>query len=525
MNPVVRWVLHLAVLSLVLIGLWLLNRWLDLGRLLVPPHPSLRDLWLPSLFLLVYVLSWLGWWLWAQLGPEQESPVFPDIDRAWDEAVRALDQANIDLTEAPLFLVLGRPRGTDEALFQGAQLRLQVSGLPRRADSPLHVYASREGIYVACPGAALLGKQSALMAAEPEDGDQGEDLATVVASEGGADAASNEFATLTVSSGSGSAKAMEQIIARAREQGRNLADLGEEEKRALSVLLADRDQSEGAAEPSRSHASVLKNRAEADLQTARLLHLCRLITRDRRPFCPINGILLLIPLAATRGDEEASQVGLICQRDLATVREATQVCCPVVALVCELETLPGFRELIARLPEGQRDRRMGQRFPLVPDLAPGKIGPMIESGVVWIGGVLVPKLVDRLWTVETPGQSTTADAVRGNVRLYELLRQIRGRMLRLSRVLIRACASDGDRVEMLGGCYLAGTGTDPASEQAFIPGVFRRLSEYQDFVAWTPGAVKEDATYLAWTRYGYIALAVLTLACLALAGVVLKRGI
>lgn len=515
MGPVLRAVLHVLVLAAVLAGLWFLNRWLDLGKLLVTPHPALRDLWLPLLFSLVYALSWLAWWLMAQLGSEQESPVFADIDRAWDEAVRSLDQARIDLTEAPLFLVLGRPRGGEEALFQGAQVAFQVGGAPRRADAPVRVFASRDAVYVVCPGVSLLSRQADLMAREVGAPETVE--VPVVAPVG------EEFATMTVRGGSAPALAMEQIIARARESGRGLADLGEEEKRALSVLTAGGAARDDQGEPARPNVSVLRDRAESDLLTARLRHLGQLIARDRKPLCPLNGVLMLVPLAATRGDEEASQLGLICKRDLTTLREATRLRCPVFAMVCDLETLPGFRELVGRLPEGQRDRRMGQRFPLVPDLEPSKIGAMIESGVLWIGRILFPNLVDRLWAVESPGQLTTAEAVGGNVRLYQMLHQVRGRMLRLSRVLIRACTGEAGAPEMLGGCYLAGTGADAAREQAFIPGVFRRLTECQDFVAWTPEALREDAGFRAWTRIGYIALTVVGVACAGFAVFLLRR--
>ena len=57
--------------------------------------------------------------------------------------------------------------------------------------------------------------------------------------------------------------------------------------------------------------------------------------------------------------------------------------------------MPGFRALTERLPESQRDRRMGQRFPLVPDLEPSSIAGMIESGVQQIGNRLIPNLVSR----------------------------------------------------------------------------------------------------------------------------------
>src|SRR5205085_10340970 len=70
--------------------------------------------------------------------------------------------AGIDLTAAPLFLVLGRPAGGEAALFQAAQLQLAVKMAPPRGDAPLHVFANRDGIYVTCAGASLLGRQSLL---------------------------------------------------------------------------------------------------------------------------------------------------------------------------------------------------------------------------------------------------------------------------------------------------------------------------------------------------------------------------
>ena len=44
---------------------------------------------------------------------------------------------------------------------------------------------------------------------------------------------------------------------------------------------------------------------------------------------------------------------------------------------------------------------------------------------------------------------------------------------------------------------------------SFVPGVFRRLTESQDLVAWTPETVWRESRYLRWTRQGYVALAVL----------------
>src|SRR5438309_1616911 len=101
-----RWGAHIVLLAGVVIGLAIIGYILELRRFMAAPWWILREFWLPIVFLLVYVLSWLGWWLWKLLGPEEADSNFPDIDQAWEEAVAALSQEGIDLTEAPLFLVL-----------------------------------------------------------------------------------------------------------------------------------------------------------------------------------------------------------------------------------------------------------------------------------------------------------------------------------------------------------------------------------------------------------------------------------
>src|SRR5438067_13053008 len=64
------WVIHIAAVVGVLIGLWFVNQYFGLDVLVKPPR--LRSLgihkaWLPILFVLVYILSWLGYWLWKLL--------------------------------------------------------------------------------------------------------------------------------------------------------------------------------------------------------------------------------------------------------------------------------------------------------------------------------------------------------------------------------------------------------------------------------------------------------------------------
>jgi IcmF-related N-terminal domain len=507
LGPGALWGLRLLALVLTLVVLAAINILSELHRFLEPPVglDFLGSLWLPLLFLLIYVFCGLAWWLWSQFGPESDGATFPDIERAWREAVQSLERAGIGLNEMPLFLVLGRPQGPEGALFDGAELQLQVRGQPSREDSPLRVYASREAIFVTCPEASALGGQStALESSEFE-----------------APAPSAEEAEFMTFDVAGAAlrgpDVAASILARARVAGRGPNQLLEEELRALGRIATERDESRGSEGPGvANRPSQARQKAAVELQEARLRHLARLIARDRRPYCPVNGILLLIPIAATNTEQGTTRVGLICRRDLAAIREAMQVRCPVFAMVCDLENLPGFRELIGRLPDDQRRRRMGQRFPLIPDIEPSALPGVFESGVQWIAHKQLPSRVDSLWRVEVGSELTMAEAVRGNVRLYQLLQQVRERHRRLGRLLSRAVLIDGLPAVMLGGCYLAGTGPDPRSQQAFLPGVFRRLIETQDFVAWTPETLAREASDNRKVRIGYCVLGVLTAVSAAL---------
>jgi hypothetical protein len=234
----------------------------------------------------------------------------------------------------------------------------------------------------------------------------------------------------------------------------------------------------------------------------RLRYACGLIARGRRPFCGVNGILLLIPMAATEDDRDAHETGTCCLEDLNTAREALRVECPVFALVCGLEQLPGYDAFLGQ-PRGTPSNRVGQRFPLAPDLRPDELPAMIKSGLEWLGQRSLPSLALPHWKLESPNAMDWAEAVRQNGELFGFLAAIRERQGRIGQILSRGVARS-----MFGGCYLAGTGRDPARDQAFLRGVFARLGEEQDFVSWTPEALAEEESYHRMTRNGYRILGV-----------------
>jgi len=504
------WVIHFLLLAIILVGLYFLNdRVLNWDRYIPRTSRFLAKSWLSILFLLVYVLAWLSWWLFKLLAPDQHTSDFPDIDEAWDEAVAAMNDAGITPTDAPLFLVLGRPEAPIPALFKAAQLKLLVTQVPKGERAPLHVFANRDAIYVSCQGVSLMARQSAILAGETE-------TTTPGVEEGPEDDA--QMQTLRPSSAAGGAQKIGAVLAQAMKKGRSPEQLTEAERRELRRL----------ERKDKPKPSLLKNTSEVELLQARLEHLCRLIVRDRWPFCPANGILLLLPYAGTDSDQDALNTGEICQRELTVVRQALKVHCPMFALVCDMETAPGFVEFVERFSEAERQQRMGQRCPLVPALrsrltanlgAPATddtTAHMLDSLARWVCTMLLPGWIYKKFRLESPGKTTPPEVTKVNSRLFLLLDELRDRQTRLGSVLAHGLDSAGGEPWLFGGCYLGGTGSDPAREQAFVAGVFRRLVEEQNYVSWTEEALEEEALYQTWITRGYVALTIMGMAAVGL---------
>ena len=510
-----RTLLHVLVVLAILFGLHQLNRLQAIIELL-PIRRVLAENWLPILFLLVYALCWLTYWLWTLLVSDEYGPNFPDIEDAWQEARTALRQAGLSLTDLPLFLILGQPEDDEKALFQAAQLTLIVKQTPASPDAPLHVYATREAIYLTCAGASLLGRLARFLA--------GKLLDQPAPGHAHAPSEEDEILTNTISPGArggmhptqGAVADMAKVFHQAEREGR---PLNKAEKRELRFINRQ-------SQPQRS---PLKDPDLIAYQAARLHYLCRLLVRDRHPFCAVNGVLLLVPFAGCDSDQDAIYTAEALQRDLAVTGSALRVDCPHFALVCDLETAYGFTEFLQRFTPKERFRRLGQSCPLTPDLQAsfrtsgkdGGVAKMLDSLARWLCQSVVPAWVYRKFQMEKADAKDRAELVRINGRLFLLADELQERSKRLSTILSRGLAPKAASGPLLfGGCYLAGTGSDAEREQAFVRGLMDRLSEGQSCVYWTRQTVAEEASYLRWSNLGWTVLAIVVVALLAFVGYV-----
>jgi len=489
-----RWIIHAVLVTGILVGLSFLNRYVE--HWLPTANWFVRKTWLPLLFVMVYALLWLGWWIWQLLGPAEESSQFPDIDAAWEEAMQTLAQAQLDLTRLPLFLVLGKPDGGEEIFFQtassaGAAVFSLSKFAPKRSDSPLRVYVGTESVFVTCPGASLLGAQAEFLNTDPMLGSE-DPMHSTAGGDPDAMFSTISGAELLATIGGGSLDVA--AILRAAKPGQELSP----EDAAV--------QSRTGPKVKKPHHSVLNNASEAERLSARLRHLCQLIARDRRPRCPVNGILLLLPIHSTDTDADANQAGLVCQRDLATVAETFRVRCPLMTLVCDVEKLGGFAEFLERFPAKQRHNRLGQSHPWIADVGRGELSQTIDAEVGWICQGLLAHWIYKLFKVDLARTDGVTDPIKGNADLFQFLCTMRERQMRLAKVINNFVRDpESENALLYGGCYLAGTGPT-ASEQAFVPGVIDKLIKSQDFVAWTPAAMEEDTRYHQWVVYGWLGL-------------------
>jgi IcmF-related N-terminal domain len=482
-------VLHVFLVVVGLILLAIVNHVLTVNRTITGPLAFLGRVWLPILGLFIYFAGRVGLLLWRIGTSRDDLGAYPDIEAAWNEAVLALGGRSLDLRDLPLFLILGQTAAGEKALFQAARVTLKLDQTPTRDNVPLHVYANEQGIYVFCPGLSLLSLQSRNLRKTMETEEYIEWSEEGLAGGPG---------TLTPSLAPELARKVGRLATKYGREGGSLADLGSEERESLFV-------------EERADRPVLSLPRKPDLVeewSRKLEYLCRLIFRDRHPRCPANGILLLLPLAATASEQVASDTAELSKRDVLTATRGFQLLCPRVPLLCDMETAPGFREFISGFSREKRMPRMGQSCPLAPDftqsstaLPPEELAKSLSS---WVCRQWLPTFIYKEFALEdSPTQFTSC--LNKNTQVFAFLEQLRLREKHLGQILNRGQVRGFPEPLLLGGCYIAGTGS-ASPDQAFVRGILEWLRDNQDFVLWTEEARKEEALFDLWTGRCYSAI-------------------
>lgn len=428
----------------------------------------------------------------------RESSRYPDVNYAWQAGIAALAEHGMSLRSAPIFLILGT--GDDRTrrnFMHAAGYEFRVNNVPE-GPAPLHWYANPDAIYIVLGDVCWLQAASAVTkpsgrpvpSEQPRRGATSADLrGTLVPGEPSEGSSDRE------SPSDGGASSSEPPRAPA-----TVSPPSEVDPALLRGTMVPGTQPTRMPTPTpaaRRAPRHITSQTSTQL-LRRLQHVCSLIRQSRHPVCPINGILMLLPFEALLNTEfDIEELERAIAADLSVAQRELQLRSPVTAAVTGMERERGFRELIRRVGQQRATRqRFGQRFDLrtVPTVLE------LERFTSHVCGTFED------W-VYTQFRETDALSRTGNPLLFALLCRVRRSVgTRLKLVLGAGFGWDETRPDapnIFSGCYFAATGPR-GDRQAFVRGLFDKLSDEQEEIEWTDTAIRDDRRNRLLTRVGWL---------------------
>jgi hypothetical protein len=423
----------------------------------------------------------------VKLWLEGESALFPDIDEAWTAGMAELDLQGIDIQQVPLFLVLGAPNeNVAQAILDAAGREMPVRGVPK-GKVALQWFGDANAVYVVCTGTGCLTKlasvaRTAIVAPSGGGG-------------GGARAAAPRDIKQTLVPGQDDDPMAGPASAPAPPPMPNIRGTMEIPSVRDSIVMAGTGPGAAAAPLESRELKIVVDKADRELEQQRLEYLCRRIVRERKPYCPINGVLCLLPFKVLESQSGAGEMTVAVASDMRVAMAVFKLRFPVNALVTGLEEELGFQELVRRVGQNEAaGRRFGKGF----DVWKPPIPEQMEALTAHACGAFED------WAYSLFRKDDALKKKTGNERLYLLLCKIRGRVqMHLEKVLAEGFGYDPDRSPdatpvLFGGCYFAATG-ERDDRRAFVAGVVRdKLVDQEGDLEWTPEAIAEDRRCRSW---------------------------
>lgn len=413
-----------------------------------------------ALFVLSYAIIRVVLYLMLLLGIEDESD-FPDIEADWKDILAALSRERIFLDDLPLFLVNGFTPQQEQSAFEAASnIEWRVIAPPlSQTSAVVRVFTRDDAIFLCCTGVGATNCQQGKVTnvTDNNSGDTGMPR-PVVGVTGTNQAMNAPSAELP-----GQPKGMGAFFGTMAPGGL---------KRAMETFSAiNRGDQKGYGKKRVMPLSEV----EAQVGIRRMQFLCGLITKARRPFCQINGMLQAIPFSWASEVDYARKLAPAIKYDLIAVHETFQLQFPVVAVVTEMDSVAGMRDFLLRaerMQPGLRLSRSGSSFAAGADVNDKNTEWIVDRGMQWFRG----------WVYT----AFSADIDnRDNQKLFQMLCEISQRrqgLMILLRDSMYRIVQPGLRLH---GVYFSATGR-ASTEQGFIRGVLDKLPESQGMVAWTP---------------------------------------
>lgn len=473
-----RWVyylLHYGVVFLITILLAAFNdRVLSLfgDGVSLPDIPFVNQYWAGFLFLLTYLFIRLLIYFIALFWQEDEAE-FADIDIAWAAGERGLADAGIDLRKVPLFLINGLDEVHEPNFFRTAGFTEKVVAPAKDERCPLRFYANQDVLFIACSDVSAISSQ----VRAPQ--------VAAVSLGGGEGPANQPMSTLKPEDIRQAAAGVAQTL----EPGQL--------KQQLAGTLSPGAIANETVRASRSLQSIDHVTCER-----RVRYLCKLITRARAPVCPINGLLVTVPLEWTRPAADQNLYETI-EQDVQVLHDSLRMLFPVVCVMTGLYQLGSLKEFIERA--NQTDSRFGSHLRAGAHFPPGH--PVDEPSAKWN----VDKGLEwfRSWIYKAFAHDLSSQS---NPQLYRLLCNLEDRRSGMVRMLQAAFGRKvhHERVRLTG-CYYAEIELR-SRQQAFVRGVLEKLVGDQDLLAYSAAYVRQDQQCRQWGYVCCVGIAVLAIA-------------
>ena len=486
LSPRTYQILHAVVVVLIALLAGYFSRDLPFGKDVVYENEFVRDYFWGILVVLLYAFVRLVLFVIGLFGVEDTSE-FPDIDRAWAEAMTQLGRQGLNVQSFPLFMVMGLPEDQERAFLMGAKFPATATGPSADTSQPLRIFANTKAAFLFVPGASAIVQQMTEGPRAALGG--GSSIATL--SSPGAIGSAGSMATLTpglMPSGMGG-----------RGGGSGPSILGGMATMAPGEVTGPPLGRQGEASPG---GSIGPLSSEALHESARRLrYVCRLVNTARKPFCGINGLVTVVPSQwAAEGSPDFSHV---VAQDIRVLHESLEMLFPVACLFSGLEAMGGLPEFLSRSMDVNRafsaEVKAGSRFPTGRPIDPESASWVTKYCVGWF----------RDWIYSTFKKNPSSSS---NIRLYRLLSEISDRRRSFARLLTGGFGQlMGDQPVRLLGVYFNGRDAQSRSH-VFVRQLLDNVLAEQDAVVWSPQRIARDDAARTWTYGVYAVIGLLVMA-------------
>ncbi len=482
-----------------------------LGQLSAPAIAAiLSEILLLSFLLLIIVIPiqdengiYAGAWAWLTMHPgrlvaiiilliaippvvyyairmwlEGEISRFPDIDFAWKRGLAEMERAGLDITKAPIIVVLGGRDAQDaRALAADPRQGFRIRSVPEDQGSGVAMqwFAGKRSIVLVLTFVGQLC-ELAQLSDGATDAHAAEDEEPSILTESGR----------TMMVGDPRAAAPRSVRPQPSREGTAMIEgtmflpSGEGSKTAFIAISQP-----GLVQK----AAARMNSDAAAEQQLRLRYLCRLLYRIRRPYCPINGLIALTPYQHLLREADAVTLETSLRADLDIAFQTLMVRCPTAVLVTGMDLDRGFDELTRRVGEERTNKqRFGKGFNLWHPQSDENMHAAVRHACAAFEDWTY-KLFREPGALEQPG----------NRDLFALVCRMRGRVQQRLMHLLESCfaRTAGEEPRLLfAGCYFSTLGARPSFATAMV----EKMVDQQEELEWTTEALRSDARYRLWAK-------------------------